>query len=116
MTKLVVSPSDKEQFRERPRYEDHADDLRALGFEVELEDPPLRHGATWDAIIFADLALYVGGPIASGVASALTAALMRRLGEKRKDGRPRDDASPRTVIIFGPKNEELRRIEIPERD
>jgi hypothetical protein len=113
-TKLIISPSWEEQRFGRARYEALAQDLRDLGFDVELEDPP-DHSA--DALDLVDLALYLGNLIATGLAGALTNLLVARLSEKRRDGGGDDDdpTPSRFVVIYGPDDEILAELEIPER-
>lgn len=115
ITTLLISPWEEQRFS-RARYEALARDLEALGFDVELEEPPTHSADAMDPV---DVALYVGNLLATGLASALTTALVARLSEKRDDEREgADDEWPasRTVYIYGPDEEVLAQLEIPERD
>lgn len=105
MTKLIISPSWEEQRSDRARYEDLAADLAALGFDVELEDPPEHSAQALDPF---DVAIYLGNMVASEVGHHVMDALFRRLREKRKDTHPDlEDPPYRSYVIYGPDGEEI---------
>lgn len=112
MPELIIQPTVIEYGMNRGIYDALADELRDGGWVVRLVDPSerteYRSLAHEVAQAGADLLVFVDAHFAEGQALATLIGLLRRrlgrAGSKRK----------RTVIIYGPRGEELSRVELSQ--
>lgn len=112
--KVVISPSLDEQREDRDRYERLAEDIAALGFDVELDPVPGDDAPNESTLV--DVALFLGQALAGAAAQQLLTTVAARLGRR---GRRDADYDPgyRTAVIFGPDGDEvLAELRVPERD
>ena len=112
MTRLSIVPTVPEYGVARAQYEALADALREQGYDARVERPGggvEERGLPAEALQAAhDVAVIVYGELREEALGALAMELLRRLRRKTK--------RRRRAVIYGPRGEVLRRVELPPSD
>ena len=113
MTRITIELAPLEGGLHRDAYEALISDLAEQGFDAEIREPVETRGDVPDALVNA--ALWLGdnaGEVAVGLIAKTYIDRMR----KSRRGRRRQSLRKPVAVIYGPDGEELRTVEIPERE